>query len=82
LNYRFHGGEDVQAPMPGTVISNQELEGGWTSVALAHEGGLKSELTFPGKAAALDVGARVETGQKLGVLDPAKPALAWNLDWS
>jgi flagellar protein FlgJ len=82
LEYRFHGGDQVQAPMAGKIASIKDLGGGWNSIALDHEGGLRSELTFPGQIASLQSGQSVETGLKLGLLDPATPSLAWNLDWS
>lgn len=82
MQYRIEGGKEVQAPMPGKVSSVKDLGAGWSSIGLDHGGGLRSELTFPGQNAALTAGSEVETGQRLGLLDPSQPSLAWNLDWS
>lgn len=88
LEYRFEvpnpsgGGFDVQAPAPGRVIENRSLAEGWNVVRLDHGQGMTSEMTFPGQQAEMSVNSDVQPGQKLGVLDPSRPVLAWKLDWS
>jgi flagellar protein FlgJ len=74
-------GYDLQAPFDGTVKSMQALGDGWHSFELDHGLGLKSELTFPGQAAQIAPGTKVEAGEKLGSLEQARPVVAWNLDW-
>ncbi len=88
LGYRFEvenpssGGFEVQAPMPGKVSQIDRLDHGWNTLKLDHGQGLTSELTFPGQMTELGLDSEVETGQRLGVLDSSRPALAWNLDWT
>ena len=88
LGYRFEvpdpslGGYDVQAPMAGKISHVEPLDQGWNLVRLDHGEGLQSEMTFPGRVTESSVGQTVEPGQKLGILDPTRPVLAWNLEWS
>jgi flagellar protein FlgJ len=88
LGYRFEvqdrssGEFEAQAPMPGKIASVERLAEGWNVVGLEHGGGLRSELTFPGRVTDSSVGRDVQPGQRLGILDPTRPVLAWNLDWS
>lgn len=88
LEYRFEVldpsgiGHEASAPMAGTVTKAQSIGDGWNLVRLDHGQGLKSELTFPGTMAEIGDGIQLATGQRLGQLDPARPALAWKLDWS
>ncbi len=76
------GGYDVRAPMPGRILSVQPLGQGWNSVRLDHGQGMSSELTFPGQVTDSATGGVLAAGEKLGALDPARPALAWNLEWT
>lgn len=87
LEYRFEvpgstGAFDVQAPMDGHVIESARLGDNWSVVKLDHGQGMTSEMTFPGQQVPLDAGAAVGAGLKLGTLDPARPVLAWKLDWT
>jgi flagellar protein FlgJ len=90
LQYRFEVQDSVaegeqfeaQAPMAGKVIEARKLEEGWNLVKLDHGQGLLSELTFPGQVTQSAAGTEVEAGLKLGYLDPARPVLAWKLDWT
>lgn len=88
LSYRFEVQDpstqsqfEVQAPLAGKIAGVERLEQGWNSIRLDHGQGLNSEMTFPGSLAETVTGASVESGQKLGQLDLARPVLAWNLDW-
>lgn len=86
LEYRFEvpdpSGEpvDVLAPFDGHIVSAAPLSDGWQSVKLDHGLGVTSELTFPGLMAAKVSQVPVKAGQKLGLIDPGRPVLAWNLD--
>lgn len=88
LSYRFEvqdpstGGYEVQAPMAGKISQVGNLDQGWSVLHLDHGDGLSSELTFPGHVTESGLGQRFEAGQRLGILDPKRPVLAWNLDWS
>lgn len=93
LEYRFEapsnvtpggegpGGYQAQAPLDGSVLESMRLGEDWNLVKLDHGRGLTSEMTFPGARAPIRVGERVTAGQDLGQLDPARPVLAWKLDW-
>lgn len=87
LGYRFEvqspsgGLFEARAPMAGTVTQVTQLDHGWNTVRLDHGQGLSSEMTFPGHAGDVETGEQVNAGQKLGILDPQRPVLAWNLDW-
>lgn len=87
LEYRFEiqqpsGAEyEVQAPLPGKVLESKTLGEGWSLVRMDHGQGVTSEMTFPGRATESGSGADVQPGQRLGVLDPGRPVLAWKLDW-
>ncbi len=72
----------VQAPLPGVIEKVVQLEQGWNVVNMNHGRGLTSEMTFPGQLTTITVNQSVEPGQKLGILDSERAALAWNLDWS
>ncbi|HMN67609.1 MAG TPA: rod-binding protein [Bdellovibrionales bacterium] len=86
LQYRFEvpqssGGDfEALAPMPGKILESKPLSEGWNLVKLDHGQGVSSEMTFPGQAAPLNVGADIRTGQRLGLLDSARPVLAWKLE--
>ena len=88
IGYRFEvpnpssGQFEVRAPMAGKIAAVNRLDQSWTSLDLDHGDGLRSELTFPGQVTDLGQGDSVEAGQRLGILDSARPALAWNLDWN
>lgn len=85
MEYRFEmqgRTADVQAPLAGRVLELNALNENWSSVKLDHGRGLFSEMTFPGQVAQIGVGGTVEPGQKLGQLDPARPVLAWKLEWT
>jgi len=88
LNYRFEvqdpsgAGFEAVNPMKGVVKQAQKLEDGWNLVRLDHGQGIESEMTFPGHGTELGIGQALETGQRLGQLDPARPVLAWKLDWT
>lgn len=88
LEYRFEVPDpsgapfEAQAPMPGRVIESTKLADQWNTVKLDHGRGLTSEMTFPGREVTLNAGDSVQTGQKLGTLDPGRPVLAWKLEWS
>lgn len=87
LEYRFEvqdpsGAQfDAINPMGGTVKQAQTIGEGWNLVRLDHGQGIQSEMTFPGQMPQLSAGQRLETGQRLGLLDTARPVLAWKLDW-
>lgn len=96
LEYRFDvpdasGAFDAQLPLEGHVVESAKLADGWNVVKLDHGRGLTSELTFPGQLAPFDTAGRqngsepeaglLPAGQKLGVIDPGRPVLAWKLDW-
>lgn len=88
LKYRFEvqnpSGDtfEAQAPMAGKITEASQLDQGWSTVKIDHGGGVKSEMTFPGRLSQNAVGSEVQTGQRLGVLDSARPVVAWNLDWT
>jgi flagellar protein FlgJ len=88
LSYRFEvqdpsgGLFEARAPMPGKVLESKSLQDGWNMVRLDHGRGLTSELTFPGSRAETVAGNVVQPGQRLGVLDPGRPVLAWKLDFT
>jgi flagellar protein FlgJ len=88
LKYRFEvqnpsgDGFEVQAPMGGRISEVRSLDQGWSTVKVDHGHGLKSEMTFPGRLSQNAVGGEVRSGQTLGVLDSARPVVAWNLDWT
>jgi flagellar protein FlgJ len=75
-------GHEAVSPMAGTVTKAQSLGDGWNLVRLDHGQGLQSELTFPGSMTEMSDGIELDTGQRLGQLDPKRPVLAWKLDWS
>jgi flagellar protein FlgJ len=88
MGFRFevpdpsHGGFEVRAPRAGKVVTVNRLDADWSALTLDHGDGLSSELTFPGGVTELGAGAAVQAGQRLGILDASRPALAWNLDWT
>lgn len=88
LEYRFEVldptgvGHEAVSPMAGTVTKAQSLGDGWNLVRMDHGQGLQSELTFPGTMPEMSDGIELDTGQRLGQLDPKRPVLAWKLDWS
>ena len=88
LEYRFELNDptgtphEAQAPMAGKVVKAEPLADGWQAVKLDHGQGMTSELTFPGRATEMSVGEELAPGQKLGMLDPKRPVLAWKLEWS
>lgn len=88
FNYRFEvqdpsGGQfEALNPMAGVVKESQKLGDGWNLVRMDHGQGVESEMTFPGSVTDLGPGSALETGQKLGSLDSARPVLAWKLDWT
>jgi flagellar protein FlgJ len=88
LEYRFEvldptgTGHEALSPMAGTVTKAQSLGDGWNLVKLDHGQGLESELTFPGSMTELGIGKGLDTGQRLGQLDPTRPVVAWKLDWT
>jgi flagellar protein FlgJ len=88
LGYRFEvpdaaiGKFEVRVPMAGKLASVERLDQGWNLLSLDHGGGLTSEMTFPGRVTNSSVGETVEPGQRLGLLDPSRPVLAWNLEQS
>jgi Rod binding domain-containing protein len=88
LQYRFEVQDpsgkpyDVQAPLAGKVVDQARLADGWSVLRLDHGQGKTSELTFPGRLAENVSGQEVGTGQKLGVLDPSRPVMAWKFDWT
>ncbi len=88
LHYRFEvpdpsgASHEAQAPMPGRVVESRPLSEGWNLIRLDHDLGIESELTFPGQLAQMSQGTDVESGQRLGLLDPSRPVLAWKLEWS
>lgn len=86
LEYRFEvpnssgTPNEVLAPMSGQVVKSETLNDGWHLVQLDHGRGMRSELTFPGQRATFMSGDRVESGRRLGLLDPGRPVMAWKLD--
>ena len=74
------GGFQVRAPMAGKLASVERLDQGWNILTLDHGDGLSSEMTFPGHVTDSSVGRDVGPGQRLGILDPSRPVLAWNLE--
>ncbi len=90
LEYRFEvpevssdlGAFEAQSPMPGRILESRPLAEGWNLVKLDHGQGLQSELTFPGTVTELGASTEVQSGQKLGSVDPKRPVLAWKLDWT
>lgn len=87
MEYRFEvtdpSGASFEAlsPMGGHVLEARRLGDGWNSVRMDHGRGIESELTFPGHMTEMSPGQALPAGQKLGVLDSARPILAWKLDW-
>ncbi len=87
LHYRFEVPDasgapmNALAPLDGEVREARVLGEGWNMVRLDHGQDLRSELTFPGHELNVRAGDVIETGRKLGVLDPGRPVLAWKLDW-
>ena len=73
---------EARAPMPGRVTEASQIGDNWNLVKLDHGRGLHSELSFPGPPPTIAGGEDVASGQKLGMLEPDRPVLAWNLDWS
>jgi len=88
LGYRFEvpaasgGTFEVQAPMAGKIAKVERLEDNWNLLSLDHGQGLRSELTFPGQVTETGLGQELAPGQRLGVLDPNRPVLVWNLEES
>jgi flagellar protein FlgJ len=89
LSYRFEvpdaagaGGFEVRTPMAGKLASVERLDQGWNLLKLDHGAGLSSEMTFPGQVTDSGVGQELKPGQRLGLLDPGRPVLAWNLEQS
>jgi peptidoglycan hydrolase FlgJ len=88
LGYRFEvpdsggGAFEVRAPMAGKVAKIERLEDNWNLLSLDHGDGLRSELTFPGQVTQSSLGQELQPGQRLGILDPNRPVLAWNLEQS
>ncbi|MGZ3722862.1 MAG: rod-binding protein [Bdellovibrionales bacterium] len=86
LGYRFevqdssNGAFEVQAPMAGKLASVERLDQGWNILKLDHGQGLQSEMTFPGQVTDSSLGRELIPGQRLGILDPSRPVLAWNLE--
>ena len=88
LGYRFSipdGAGQVfqaQAPLGGRILGVESLGDNWNSVRLDHGRGLTSELTFPGPRPTIAGGSDVVSGQSLGTLEPGRPVVAWNLEWT
>jgi peptidoglycan hydrolase FlgJ len=88
LGYRFEvpdasrGGFEVRSPMAGKLASVERLDQGWNILALDHGDGLTSRMTFPGQVTDSSIGRELTPGQRLGILDPSRPVLAWNLEQS
>lgn len=70
---------EIKSPFAGDVLQNFRVGDDRNIVKIAHDDGLTSTLSYIGRAQDLQLGERVEAGQKLGSLSPESLGLTWHL---
>lgn len=69
----------VTSPWSGQVVQNYQSPEGRVLVKINHGAGVESILNYQGRRSEVNVGERVEAGQKVGQLDLESGALVWSV---
>lgn len=69
---------EVSNPWSGTLLGKRTLLTGEVLMDFNHDNGLRSQIVFRGVSGALNVGAKIQAGETVGLLSPEAKSFFWH----